>query len=392
MARPQSLRDAGLWLAVLGATIYAGLATGIALDRATASRPELTNWVPGPFRQQVLAKAAGQKLLSGQAAAALPLAEQLLRKDPLSPHAAGLLGTIRLESGDQSGAARAFRTSAKLGWRDAPTQLFWFDAAVRAADFARAAMRFEALARQWPHAPAIDQLAVRLESDPRGFSVLARQAASGDSWVTAYATPRANQPEEALAGRARVLASAGKIGGQLGCERIAPLVNALWERRPVLAGEVWASQCDRAALPGVLANGGFEAQPIPAQATVFEWQFPGNGALDAAIVADGKGGHALQVRSTAASLVPVAMQRIVLKPGSYRISWFESGIGPSRLAASLSCKADRSEADPQPGAGISATRSAAVIARGNCPVPVLQLWLRPGAAAVSIDNVAIHQS
>lgn len=391
MVSARSSPGAGLWLAVILASLYAWLSTSVALDRVAVARPEFADWVPERFRLALLAQAAEQKVFAGKAADSLPLAERLLRKDPIAPHAAGLLGTARLGIGDLSAADRAFRTSAKLGWRDARTQIYWFETALRMQDFDRAAMRFEAIARQWPHAPATDGLSARLENDPRGFSMLSRQMAGGDGWVAAYAAPRGYQSADRLAGRARVLISAGMMGSRLGCERIAPLVNALWERNPALSGELWGSQCERAGPPGKLADGGFESQPASPQLTAFDWQFPGDGALDAAIAGDDTGGHALRVSSSAASLLPVARQRIVLKPGSYRIAWSESGRGPSRIAASLSCRTERSEAGPRPGTGLSGRRSAEIDATGQCPVPVLQLWLTPGEATVTIDNVTIDQ-
>lgn len=389
MGARQSRPRLGLALVAAFALAYAVIAASIALDRASADRPELADWVPDPFRQVVLAKIAREQIAAARSAQALIIAETLLRRDPLSPQSTGLLGTARLVAGNATGATSAYRTSAKLGWRDAATQVFWFDTALRAQDFELAVVRFGAVARQWPNAPAIDHLSARLESDPRGLAMLARQAASGANWVSAYATPRAYQPLERLAGRATVLVAAGALGNKLGCNAIAPLVGTLVDRRPTLAGELWASQCSRAAPAGQLADGGFEAQPTTGQLTAFDWQFPGDGALEATVVKQGQAGQALRLRSTAAGLVPVAMQRLVLPSGRYQVSWQESGTGPSRIAASLSCKAERSEADPRDGTGTGPGRVAVIASNGACPAPLLQLWVRPGAREVTIDNVAL---
>jgi hypothetical protein len=381
----------GVWLvaAALFAALYVALAGSIAVDRAAASRPELADWVPGAFRQNSLTSTGERLILAGTPAQALPLAERLVARDPLAPQAAGLLGTGRLARGDVAGATTAFRLSAKLGWRDAATQVFWFDAALRAKDYNLAATRFGAIARQWPYAEAIDQLSARLESDPRGLAMLAQEIASGEKWAVAYATPQAFLPVDRLAGRARVLVAAGAIGGKLGCSAIAPLVGTLQERRQALAGELWSRQCARAAAPGQLADGGFEAQPAPPPLSVFDWQFPGNGALDAAVVADSRNGKALRLSTSAATMVPVAAQRVVLGPGSYSVSWSEAGAGPARIAASLSCSADRSAADPRQGDGTAGRRAVTLKASDECEAPLLQLWLRPGRGEVTIDDVAI---
>lgn len=391
MAGQHARRGLGLRLTALFAAAYVGLAGGIALDRAAASRPELTDWVPGAFRQNSLASAGERLILAGNPMQALPLAERLIAHDPLAPQAPGLLGTARLARGDAAGAINAFRLSAKLGWRDAATQVFWFDAAVRAQNYDLAAVRFGAIARQWPYAGAIDQISARLESNPRGFDMLAQQIANGEKWAIAYATPQAFLPIDRLAGRARVLVAAGAIGGRLGCGAIAPLVGTLQDRRQALAGELWVRQCERAAAPGSLADGGFEAQPVLPPLTAFDWQFPGNGALDAAVVADGEAGKVLRLHSSAASMVPVALQRLILAPGYYSVSWRETEPGPSRIAASLGCSAELGAANPQPGSGTAGRRAAMVLASGGCEAPLLQLWLKPGAGAVTIDDVAIER-
>lgn len=389
MSAHQSRHRPGLALIAAGAAGYIGIAASIGLDRAATNHPELTAWVPHPFRQFVLAKAAERAIAAGQSTEALTFSQQLLRRDPLSTNAAGLVGTARLGVGDPRGAANAFRTSAKLGWRDAATQVYWFDAALRAQDYDRAGMRFSAIARQWPYAPAIDQLSARLESDPRGLSMLARQVALGPSWALAYATPRAFQPLDRLAGRATVLAAAGAMGGKLGCDAIAPMVGSLVDPRPVLAGKLWASQCTRSANPGNLADGSFEAQPLTGRVTAFDWQFPGNGAIESTVVEQGGMGRVLRLRSSGASMLPVAVQRLILPAGTYAVSWLESGDGPSRIAASLSCGLERAQADPRQGEGIKARRIASVRNDGACPAPFVQLWIRPGSDEVTIDNIAI---
>lgn len=391
MAGQHARRGLGLGLTALFTAAYVGLAGGIALDRAAASRPELANWVPGVFRQNSLASAGERLILAGNPMQALPLAEHLIVHDPLAPQAPGLLGTARLARGDAAGANSAFRLSAKLGWRDAATQVFWFDAAVRTQNYDLAAVRFGAIARQWPYAGAIDQISAQLESNPRGFAMLAQQIASGEKWAIAYATPQAFLPIDRLAGRAKVLVAAGAIGGKLGCGAIAPLVGTLQDRRQALAGELWVRQCERAAPPGSLADGGFEAQTVTPPLTAFDWQFPGNGALDAAVIADGKAGNVLRLRSSAASMVPVAMQRLILAPGNYSVSWREAGSDPSQIAASLSCSADLSSANPQQGSGMAGRRAAVLLASGECEAPLLQLWLKPGTDEVTIDDVTIER-
>jgi len=385
--RPAHFGRAAAITALL-ALAYAALAAAMALDRASRRQPEYGARVPAALRHEGLAAAAQTLTLTGRPAEALIPAQLLVRRDPLAPHAAGLLGTARLARGDGAGAAQAFRASARLGWRDAATQVYWFDAAIRRGDYPLAVTRFVAIARQWPGARAIDDLSARLEADPRGARLLAMQLASGPRWAKAYASQFASQSLERMAGRARILNMAAAMGGRLGCDAALPLVSALAERQARLASEVWAGHCPRAPAPGQLADGGFESQPATGPATAFDWQFPGNGALDSAVIGP-PGSRALRVVSGSAALLPVAAQRIVLPAGRYRISWTESGSGQSRLAASLSCRAERAVANPQDGSGSGGRKIALAEVDGQCEAPLLQLWLRPGSGPVTIDDVTI---
>lgn len=394
MAGPRTAdrRKAVLAAVAVAAAGYAGLSIALAFDRTAASDPGAAARVPEPFRQEALSSQSKVLLLAGQAGQIAPLAEALVRRDPLGPQAAGLLGTARLAQGDARGAANAFRTSAKLGWRDAATQVYWLQTALAAGDLTRAGTRFGAIARQWPEAPAIDQLSARFEGDPRGQMLIAQQIAAGANWARAYAQPQPGQPLDRLAGRATVLISAAGLGGRLGCEAIAPMVVTLTPAQPALASRLWSSQCPRAAAPGQVNDTGFEQTAAAAGKTAFDWQFPGNGALLADVVATGAGQHVLRASSTAAALVPLAMQRIVLAPGVYRLTWREAAsgrAGASRLAASLSCRPERMLANPQNGKLDGGRSTTDLDHAGDCAAPLLQLWLTPGTGEVSIDDIAL---
>lgn len=394
MAGPRTAdrRKAVLAAVAVAAAGYAGLSVALAFDRTAASDPGAAARVPKPFRQEALSSQGQALLLAGQAGQIAPLAEALVRRDPLGPQAAGLLGTARLAQGDARGAETAFRLSAKLGWRDAATQVYWLQAALAAGDLTRAGTRFGAIARQWPEAPAIDQLSAQFEGDPRGQMLIAQQIASGANWARAYAQPQPGQPIDRLAGRATVLISAAGLGGRLGCEAIAPMVVTLTPAQPALASKLWSSQCPRAAAPGQVNDTGFEQTAAAAGKTAFDWQFPGNGALLADVVATGAGQHVLRASSTAAALVPLAMQRIVLAPGVYRLTWREAAsgrAGASRVAASLSCRPERMLANPQNGKLDGGRSTTDLDHAGDCAAPLLQLWLTPGTGEVSIDDIAL---
>jgi hypothetical protein len=395
MAGPRTAgrRNAVLAAVAVAALGYAGLSVALAFDRAAANDPGTAARVPEPFRQHALASESKALLLAGKAGQIAPLAEALVRRDPLGPQAAGLLGTARLAQGDARGAANAFRTSAKLGWRDAATQVYWLQTALAAGDLNRAGTRFGAIARQWPEAPAIDQLSAGFEDDPRGQMLIAQQIASGANWARAYAQPQPGQPLNRLAGRATVLISAAGLGNKLGCDAIAQMVVSLAQAQAALASKLWSSQCPRAAVPGQINDAGFEQTGEAGGKTPFDWQFPGNGALLADVVGASSGQHVLRASSTAATLVPLTMQRIVLAPGAYRLTWREAANGParsSRIAVSLSCRPERVLANPLSGAVDGGRGIADLTHGGGCEAPLLQLWLAPGTGEVSIDDIALE--
>lgn len=394
MAEPRTAggRRAAMAAVALAAAGYVSISAALALDRAAAADPAVARLVPEPFRQQALTATAKALVMAGKAGEAAPFAEALVRRDPLAPPAAGLLGTARLAQGDLRGAASAFRTSARLGWRDAATQVYWLQTALAGGDLARAGTRFGAIARQWPEAPAIDQLSSQFEGDPRGQMLIAQQIAYGVNWARTYAQPQPGQPLDRLTGRAKILISAAGLGGKLGCDAIAPMVVSLAQYRSALASTLWSSHCPRAAAPGMVNDASFELTAEAAGKTPYDWQFPGNGALLADVASTAAGQHALRASSTAAALVPLAMQRIVLAPGSYRLSWREaagSPVRPSRIAASLSCRAERVLANPQYGQVDGGQGAIDLAHGGGCEAPLLQLWLSPGVGEVTIDDIAL---
>ncbi|MDP3906635.1 hypothetical protein [Novosphingobium sp.] len=377
-------------VALLG---YGALAAATAFDRAAVNSAAFTRFVPEPFQQRVLARTAAQLREAGQAGAALPAAQKLVARDPMAIDSVGHLATARLARGDGAGALAAFKVSASLGWRDALTQVFWLQAALRGGDYGNAALRFGALARQWPRAPIIDQASGLFERSPQGRDALAQRIANGVPWSVTYATPNAGQTANQLAGRANVLIAAAGRGSSLGCDRIEALTTALTNEYPVIAVQLWRGHCPRAAQTGMVANGKFSDLDKIAAPSPFDWKFPGDGALELEFVNSGDESQALQVRTSSAARVPIAYQAVPLAQGRYRISWTSDAADAAtaaRLLASLSCRLERQQANLQPGVWAAGKHVVELDFAGACPAPFLQLWLAPGAATMQIDNVAIE--
>lgn len=376
------------WIALCGALIYAGLAVASGFDRIAASAPAAAALVP-----QALQTGALTGLLRGQGAAPqLPLAERLVSRAPARAEAVSLLGTARLAKGDLEGADRAFRIAALYGWRDAPTQLYWLQTALTAERYDLAALRFDALARQWPDAPAVAQAAAAFDITAEGRAALTERIVAGAGWARVYALASEGEDAAALARRAEVLLAAGRGGRKLGCADIARSVSAMGATDIAAAAALWRAHCPDAASDGAVSDGGFDRISTQAPLNSFEWELPGDGALSTFAVMQGASDKALSIASASALTLPFARQQIPLPPGRYRLSWSSDAGDPvaaARLQASLSCRTERLQAELLPAPLIDGRQSMELTVKGACAAFWLQLWIAPGSGSITIDDVAL---
>ncbi|HZF46725.1 MAG TPA: hypothetical protein VEZ26_10330, partial [Sphingomonadaceae bacterium] len=165
---------------------YLTAAWGSGFDRLSAETPTLERLVPGAFRAEADLSAGAVALARGDGTKALAFAEGAVRNDPLRPQASALLGTARSFANDPQDAEVAFRVSAQRGWRDRLTQIYWYDAAMRANDVERAALRADALLRANPNLEGAAKLLAPLEATAEGRLALARRLAEAPAWSNAY--------------------------------------------------------------------------------------------------------------------------------------------------------------------------------------------------------------
>jgi len=363
-------------LATVALLAYLLTALGLGFDRIADADPRLANLVPGPAQVGILEERADRFVEAGVPGSALADAELLVRRDPVSLHGTGLLGAARLGRGDQRGADAAFRIAARLGWRDARTQLYWLRLALARQDHARAALHYAALARQWPDAPAIINISALFEATAAGRSALASRIAAGDSWALAYAAPPEGSSPQAVLNHAKVLGEAAGLGRILGCETIAPLARSLVPIDPAEALRVWRAHCPDEGFGGLLHDGDFRAARPDASLGPFAWEFAADGAFDLRLEPEGAAARSVVTRNDGAILRAFAAQRVVLGQGGYRV-WLKQGSSASLLFASLSCGRDRLAAQPVALTGMSANLEFP----GGCPAPWFQLWLAPRGQA-----------
>lgn len=382
-------------LVLLGAAaVYAALALGSGLDRMSASHGRVAGLVPEPFRVVSLQREAGSTADAGNVELTEALAARLVSRNPASAGAAGLLGAAREAKGDAAGAEQAYRAAAAWGWRDARTQLYWLKVALDSRDFETGALRFEALARQWPNAPALYQLADAFEAEAEARAALVQRIVAGAPWARSYALMGENPPEQRLRHRSEVLLAAGQNGRILGCDTIARAVRGLAGFDPVAASALWRMHCPPAGGPGLIADPRFRNVSSGLPQVPFAWEFPGDGALDVSPVPQGPG-NALAISSSSALTLPVAAQLVPLAPGTYRLSWSsraEQGPASGKMLASLSCGRERMAATPTAGAGDgNAPQVVEFTVSGQCAASWLQFWVPPGAGKLMLEEVELRK-
>lgn len=368
-----------------GLLLYAALATASAFDRSARKFPGLADWVPAGLQAAAPSARARQFIEAGLPAPALDPARAALRADPVDPASTALYGTALLARGVQRSADDAFRVGARLGWREPLTQLYWMETALAANDARAAVLRFDALARQYPEAPAMAQASARLEASEAGRAALAARMAQGTNWAGSYAQIDGSAGADQVVARGDVLAAAARLGLKLGCEPIARITRALAEVDPQRGAALWREHCPDAGSAGVIADGGFEKFVPARQRVPFEWMLAGHGDLSAAIVpAEPAGsGQALKLANGGTVNIPVLTQFVPLPPGRYRIAW--AGANPSRLRAELSCARQPAVPPVETGSGKIFEVDA------SCPARWLRFWLTPGATPVLLDEVTLER-
>lgn len=374
------------------ALAYLALAVPAALDRAGTDRPELAGYVPTWFRHGVLGAEARQLRDAGIPGSALRQAESMVRNDPLGHDSAGLLGVARLARGDAAGADAAFRVSAQVGWREPATQVYWFQTALAAGDYSLAALRFSAVARQWPGAPAVDDMASRLQATGAGEAALVARLASGEPWLPLFVLPGPDERPERLAARSDVLIKAASSGLRLGCERAAALVQVLIAFDPRRADRLWRSHCRSEGDVALLYDGGFDRTASTGRLTSFAWALPGSGALESAVVADDTGNRRIRAGNGSPTNALVLEQSVLVPPGRYRLQWRSSAADvrtAERLQAVLACSNQPADIRPVVGQWANGRHSVRIDFAGQCLLPSVQIWLATGREAIEIDDVML---
>ncbi|NOU03643.1 MAG: hypothetical protein HOO94_08370 [Novosphingobium sp.] len=389
--RTGRLATAGL---VTAFAVYAALAAASALDRASEARPGLASRVPALLASEALRAGGRTALAAGDGRTALRLGEAAVADAPLDPASTALLGAARYATADRTGADRAFRIAAQLGWRVPHTQLYMMGRALEVGDLRVAALRLDALVRQNRALLRERALLDPLERDPRGRVALAERLRESPAWLTAYAMEVDDLPPDVIGQRAAVLGETARLGLAIGCQPIAPTVSALIRSNAVpAAAALWRAHCPGAA-GSLIYDGNFANARIDQSRSEFAWSFIGQS--EASVVFEpvsGGAGQALVIDSAPGRPRLVLRQLVLVPPGRYRLSWQATATQgqPSALVVvSFTCNPDPREWIEGQAAAGSARRTVEVTVDGACPARWLGLAIKGGSTAVRLADVRLE--
>lgn len=374
----------GFSLAYLAATWGSGF------DRLSAETPTLERLVPGVFRAQADLSAGAVALARGDKANALAFGESAVRNDPLRPQATALLGIAHSFAEDQQDAEDAFRVSAQRGWRDRLTQIYWYDAAMRANDIERAALRADALLRANPNLEGAAKLVAPLEATPEGRLALAHRLAEAPPWSAGYFRAGQTPDVTRLKNRAQVALAAVGQGNALECDTLGGFARELLlngMRRD--AENLWRASCGKAgAAParGMLADGNFELLSKSTQQAPFGWRKFASGDLAVDMVELAPNAHAVRARSTASVTRLILSQAVDIPPGSWRVK-ARGSVPAERLVISLDCDGHARRPSRING---DAAAAGQVLEADACERAILGVWLRPGRDEVTLEEMTIE--
>lgn len=382
-------------LAVLGtvaAVLYGAVAAASGLDRLTSASPSLERLVPGPFRSFADAAAAQIALSRKDFVQVETAAARGVSRAPLNRDSVGLLASAYLLRGQAEKADAAFRVSGQLGWRDLPTQLYWYGVGIDSEDYTLAAQRADAIMRSDPNFANANTILQPLESDPRGREALIARLAERPNWIVRYTTPDTDADDAALARKADMLQQLAGRGVALGCGMVNKLVFQLVDRGMRDAAiTMYSNHCSRAPTGKLLFDPEFQVLAADRKSP-FDWRTFNSGDVDVHSVVQPGGQHVAEAANESSITVPILAQTVELAPGGYRVrvEASEPETARGRAFASIFCGATPGAA-PMAPAGELLAEGQIVSPPPGCRKQLLTLWLRPGSEHIGLRRISIER-
>lgn len=373
------------------AILYGALVLGNGSDRLSAVSPGIERLVPGPFRSSAAVAAGSYAVAEKDFAAAERHAARGIAASPLNREAIGLLAVSRLMQDKADAADAAFRVSGQLGWRDLPTQLYWYQVGLDSGDDTLVAQRADAVLRTNPDYAEALRLLQPLESTPARRDALIGRLVERPDWLDRYPHPGKDVGDAQLRDRALVLTGLAARHVRLGCDAIADMAGQLVDRGmrdESLA--LWKAQCGRSQSASGLFDPDFQGlaanRPSP-----FAWRVYASGDVDVRAANTADGTLATAIANASSFPLPVLRQSVVLAPGSWRvkIAVVDPAAARGKMFVSVGCGADdgrhgNTMGDPA-GAG-------QVITVPDCPRQGFAIWMAPQSDSVTLRRITLERT
>lgn len=216
------------WYLVISVMALAACAT--ALDRQARRTPELSAYVPEPFRGfagEHLAVAAMQR---EQAREALAISRQVLRERPMPAEHLRIYAQAAFLSGKEDAAAMALTLAGQRGWRDPVAQAAVAAVALAEGNMEVAAQRVAALWATHNSGPQVDALTRQLLSSAEGRQAMAQILAAGGSGTRTFINTPGTLSQTAEF--ADTLRRAEKLGANLPCDKLSRAASTMAQSDP----------------------------------------------------------------------------------------------------------------------------------------------------------------
>jgi len=387
------------YLGVAAAAIFSIVAAASALDRAGGEDdPVIAAMVPDALAIRSLDTRLTPQLAQTQPRDAERMARMLIERAPIDSTGPAMLGAARMAMGERPKVLEAFTVSAKMGWRELSTQLFWIDRALQLGDVPNAAMRFDVILRQHADLLTYTPLIEPWETTPELRAALFEKMRQHPLWLGAYAREGWRTKGDVLQARGQMLVDLGRVGITLGCADVKSMTAALANSGNALLGrDVWALHCPLAG-DKLVGDPGFTTLADTANAdSPFAWTWRGNGDVTYEMRKGDKNvAGGLLIHNAAPVAMPILRQLLVLKPGTYRASYrLTGGAGhqdTSPLQLAIGCDQDsRQPLDGQRPLGNGRWEVDFRI-DGQCPAQWLNVILHPTLEATQFGDLAIVEA
>lgn len=383
-------------LPMIAALLVLIVQAGISAHRLSNNR-SLAGLALPAWSTQAHDRLATEALVRDDFDAALSHAYSANRLSPISASAIRTIGLVHLSQGDLARGNWIMQTAAVLGWRDPLTQLWAIEAAKTSQEPEKALQRAEALFRQsLLVVPATTQL-LNSETADKLIARLAQRLSTRPEWRRRFFQASGSLPP--------VTAGAWiKLVEVLDSSR-APVT--LDEGKPSLWALIDAGRIEEAqrlwfllhARDKLVSNGDFETVLDKKSASYpTHWDVPRRNRRLVRVEASplNPDHRALHIRSTEQGTI--IGQRLLLQPGSYRLSYRAHASTPTATAIQWELRCgDReprqaSDAIIAPSSGWQDLAASFAVPNRNCPIQRLALR-RSGATPVVdlwIDEIRIQ--